>query len=110
MLGGADVLRSLEFTAEENRLRDSGGETPDDGIERADCIELRGAEPARGADRKTRQARGASLVHAVKGGGETAFGGDDVGPAFEDLRGQTGGHGSRLAGKGTSRVESRPAG
>ena len=36
LLGGAEILRSLEFTAEENRLCDPSGETPDDGIERAD--------------------------------------------------------------------------
>ena len=36
LLGGAEILRSLEFTAEEDRLRDPGSETPDDGIERAD--------------------------------------------------------------------------
>ena len=36
------------------------------------------------------------------------FGRDHIGPAFEQLRGQTGGHGSRLAGKGAARRE--PAG
>ena len=69
------------------------------GIEHTDAVELRGAHSADGADRKTRQARGAGFVHAMKRGGETALGGDHIGPAFEDLRGQTGGHGSRLAGK-----------
>ena len=39
LLGGANILRSLEFTAKENRLRDPTGETPDEGIERADSVE-----------------------------------------------------------------------
>ena len=68
-----------------------------DGIEHADAVELRGAQPARGAERKARQARGARFVHAMKGGGEAALGGEHIGPAFEELRGQTGGHGSGLA-------------
>src|SRR5207249_7452926 len=33
LLGGTEILRSLKFTAKENRLRDSSGETPDHGIE-----------------------------------------------------------------------------
>src|SRR5438046_7184436 len=39
LLGGAKILRSLKFTAEENRLSDPGSQTPDDGIERADRVE-----------------------------------------------------------------------
>ena len=39
LLGGAKILRSLEFTAKENRLRDSTSKTPDEGIERADPVE-----------------------------------------------------------------------
>ena len=39
LLGGAKILRSLEFTAKENRLRDPTGQTPDEGIERADPVE-----------------------------------------------------------------------
>ena len=74
LLGGADVLRGLEFTAEENRLRDPSGEAPDDGIERADGVELRGSQSADGAERKARQARGAGFVHAMKRGGEAALG------------------------------------
>src|SRR3954451_2982953 len=36
LFGGAKILRSFKFTTEENWLRDPGGETPDDGIQRAD--------------------------------------------------------------------------
>jgi len=43
LLGGAEILRSLEFTAEENRLSDTSGESPKDGIKRADGVELRGS-------------------------------------------------------------------
>jgi hypothetical protein len=32
LLGGAEILRGLEFPAEKDRLRDPGRETPDDGI------------------------------------------------------------------------------
>src|SRR4029077_8093194 len=46
LLGGADALRGLEFTAEKDRLSDSGGKTPHDGIEHADRVELGGAECA----------------------------------------------------------------
>ena len=56
--------------------------------------------------RKARQSRGARFVHAMKRGGETALGGDQIGPAFEHLRGQTGGHGSRLTREGAARRES----
>src|SRR5947207_4637964 len=44
----------------------------------------------------------------MKGSGEPAFAGDEVRPAFEDLRGQTGWHGFRLPGEGTSDI--KPAG
>ena len=44
----------------------------------------------------------------MKGSGEAALAGDEVRAAFEDLRGQTGGHGPRLAGEGTSHI--KPAG
>ena len=50
--------------------------------------------------------RGARLVHPVKSGGEAALAGDEVRTAFEDLRGQTGGDGSRLAGERTSHIKS----
>ena len=89
----------LEFTAEENRLRNSSGEAPGEGIERTDAIKLRRSQSADAADRKTRQSGGARFVNAMKRGGETIFGRDHIGPAFEQLRGQTGGHGSRLAGE-----------
>src|SRR5436309_13615559 len=105
LLCGAKILRSLKFTAEENRLRDPGSQTPDDGIERADRVELRSSESAPGAEHKARQARGASLVHPMKGCCETALTGDEVRPAFENLRRQTGGHAFRLPGKGTSHVK-----
>src|SRR4029453_12391261 len=105
LLGGTKILRSLKFTTEENRLSDSAGEGPDERIERADGVEVRGSESATGAKHKARQSRGASLVHAVKGSGETAFTGDEVGPAFENLRRQTGGHGSRLIRERTSHVK-----
>ena len=36
LLGGAEILRSFKFAAKENRLRDPTGETPNEGIERAD--------------------------------------------------------------------------
>ena len=96
MLGGAEILRSLQFTAKENRLRDPTGQTPDEGIERADPVKVRGSEPARGAEHKARQARRASLVHAMKSSGEAALAGDEIRTAFEDLRGHTGGHGSSV--------------
>ena len=105
MLGSAEILRSLELTAEENRLSDPGRETPDDGIERADRIKLRCSESACGAEHKAWQACRASLIHAMKGGGEAALARDEVRPAFENLRGQTGGHGFRLIGEGTSHVK-----
>src|SRR3954462_1611335 len=108
LLGGAKILRSLEFTAKENRLRDSTGETPDEGVERADPVKLRGSEPARGAEHKARQTRSACLVYPVESGGETALAGDEVRAAFEDLRRQTGGDASRLAGKRTPHI--KPAG
>src|SRR4029077_3102795 len=44
----------------------------------------------------------------MKGSGEAALAGDEVRPAFEDLRGQTGGHAFRLTGEGTSHI--KPAG
>src|SRR5437764_13440308 len=102
LLGGAKILRSLEFTAKENRLRDPPGETPDEGIERADPVEVRGPESTCGAEHKSRQPRGTCLVYPVKSGGETALAGDEVRTAFEDLRGQTGGDTSRLSGERTS--------
>ena len=52
------------------------------------------------------QARGARLVHPVKRGSEAAIAGDEVRPALEDLRGQTGWHGFRLPGEGTSNIKS----
>src|SRR4029450_4354306 len=100
LLGGAEILCSLKFTAEENRLRDSSRETPNEGIERTDRVECRGSKPARGAENKARQARGASLIHAMKGSGEAALAGDEIRPALEDLRGQTGWHRLWLAGGG----------
>src|SRR5438046_1600046 len=106
LVGGAKILRSLKFTAEENRLSDPGSQTPDDGIERADRVELRGSESTRAAKHKARQARGASLVHPMKGCCETALTGDEVRPAFENLRGQTGRHAFWLSGEGRSHVSS----
>src|SRR4029077_8064161 len=41
----------------------------------------------------------------MKGSGEAALAGDEVRPAFEDLRGQPGWHGLRLTGKGTSHIK-----
>src|SRR6516162_8139744 len=105
LFGSAKILRSLKFAAEENRLSDPAGESPDERIERADGVEVRGSESASGAKHKARQTRGASLVHAVKGSGEAALTGDEVGPAFENLRRQTCGHASRLAGERTSHVK-----
>src|SRR6266566_5813739 len=92
LLGSAKILCSFEFAAEENRLSDSGGKSPDEGIEHPDRVELGGSESAPRAKRKARQTRGASLVHPMKGRCETAFAGDEVGPAFENLRWQTCGH------------------
>ena len=46
LLGGADVLRGLEFATEKDRLRDPAGEAPGDRIEHADAVECR-ACPAR---------------------------------------------------------------
>src|SRR3954463_7803476 len=105
LLGGAKILRSLEFTAKENRLRDSTSKTPDEGIERADPVKVRGSEPARGAEHKARQTCSACLVYPVEGGGETALAGDEVRAAFEDLRRQTGRNTSRLAGKRTPHIK-----
>src|SRR5438067_11795114 len=105
LLGGAKILRSLEFTAKENRLRDPTGETPDEGIERADPVEVRGPESTCGAEHKSRQPRGTGLVYPVKSGGETALAGDEVRTAFEDLRRQTDGDTSRLAGERTSHIK-----
>src|SRR5215470_12326412 len=106
LFGGAKILRSLKFAAEENRLSDPAGETPDHGIERPDRVELRGSESATGAEHKAWQSSGASLVHAVKGSGEAAFACDEVRSAFEELRRQTCRRGSRLAGERTSHVKS----
>ena len=108
LLGGADVLCGLEFATEKDRLRDPTGETPGQGIDHTDAVKCRRAQSARGADRKTWQARGARFAHAMKGGGEALFGGEHIGPAFEELRGQTGGHGAGLAGERGARRE--PAG
>src|SRR5882757_2555811 len=44
----------------------------------------------------------------MKRGGEAALAGDKVRATFENLRGQTSGHASRLAGEGTSHI--KPAG
>ena len=44
----------------------------------------------------------------MKGGGEALFGGEHIGPAFEELRGQPGRHGAGLTGEGGARRE--PAG
>src|SRR4030095_6450021 len=108
LLGGTEILRSLKFTTKENWLSDPTGETTDEGIKSADRVERRGSEPARGAKHKARQARCARLVHPTKGSGEAALARDEVWPAFEDLRRQTGGHAFRLPGKGTSHI--KPAG
>src|SRR5437764_10827968 len=75
LLGGAKILRSLEFTAKENRLRDPTGETPDEGIERADPVEVRGSESTCGAEHKPRQPRGTCLIYPVNTGGKTALAG-----------------------------------
>src|SRR4029077_9345014 len=108
LLGGAEILCSLKFTAKENRLRDPTGETPDECIERAAAVEVRSSDSTRGADHKAWQASSACLVYPVKSGGETTRASDEVGTAFQDLRGHTGGHGSWLTGEGTSHIE--PAG
>src|SRR4051812_3890982 len=108
LFGGANVLDGFEFAAEENRLGDAAGETPNEGIKRSDPIELRGSETARGADDNARQSRRFSLVHAVKSSCETALGSDEVRTALQDLRGQSGGHASRQGGKGAARL--KPAG
>src|SRR5260370_35875237 len=42
----------------------------------------------------------------MKGGGEAALTGDEVRATFENLRGQTSGHASRLAREGTSHIKS----
>src|SRR5438552_3622625 len=105
LLGSADILNGLELTAEKDRLCSAGGETPHDGIEHADRVELGGSKTTRGTEDKARQARGAGLVHSMKGGGETALGGDEVGPALKKLRRQTGAHGFGLVGKGATNRE-----
>src|SRR3954470_10514890 len=105
LLGGTQILRSLEFTAKENRLRDPAGETPDEGIERADPVKVRGSESTCGAEHKSREPRGTRLVYPVKRGGETALAGDEVWATFEDLRGHTGGNASWLAGERPSHIK-----
>ena len=40
LLRGAKILCGLEFTAEENWLSNPGGESPENGIERADGVEF----------------------------------------------------------------------
>src|SRR4029453_11582504 len=62
----------------------------------------------RGAEHKARQTGGARFVYSVKSGGKAALAGDEVGPAFENLRRQTCGHGFRLRRERTSHV--KPAG
>ena len=44
----------------------------------------------------------------MKGGRKTALSGDEIRPAFQDLRGQPGGHGARLSRERMARIE--PAG
>src|SRR3954452_5046836 len=105
LLGGTKILRSLEFTAKENRLRDPTSKTPDEGIEGADPVKVRGSESTCGAEHKSRQPRGTRLVYPVKRGGETALAGDEVWATFEDLRGHTGGNASWLAGERTSHIK-----
>src|ERR1700749_2092300 len=105
LLGGAKILRSLKFAAEENWLSDPAGESPDEGIKRPDRIEVRGSESANGAKHKARQPSGASLVHPVKGSGEAALACDEVRSTFENLRRQSCRHGSRLSGERTSHVK-----
>ncbi len=46
LLSGTEILSCLEFTAKENWLGDSAGETPDERIEHTDRVELRGSESA----------------------------------------------------------------
>src|SRR2546430_12597417 len=41
----------------------------------------------------------------MKSGGEAALAADEIRPALEDLRGQTGGHTSWLTGEGTSHIK-----
>src|SRR5215467_9009967 len=106
LLGGAKILGSLQFAAEENRLSDPAGESPEKSIECPDGVEVRGSQSAAGTKHKPRQARGASLVHSMKCGSETAFAGDEIGPAFENLCRQTGGDGSRLGGERASHIKS----
>src|SRR5204862_8248405 len=51
------------------------------------------------------QSRSARLVHSMKSGGEAALAANEIRPALEDLRGQTGGHTSWLTGEGTSHIK-----
>src|SRR5262249_56049525 len=90
---------------EKNRLRDSGGESPKHGIEGPNSIELRGSEPARGTEHKSRQPCRASLMHSMKSGGEAALAGDEIRPSFEDLCGHAGGCASRFAGEGSPHIK-----
>src|SRR5262245_24317671 len=105
LFGCAEIYCRLKFAAEKNRLRDSGGESPKHGIEGPNSIELRGSEPARGTEHKSRQPCRASLMHSMKSGGEAALAGDEIRPSFEDLCGHAGGCASRLAGKGSPHIK-----
>ena len=108
LFGSAEIHRRLKFTAEKNGLSDAGSESPKDGIEGPNAIELRGSEPAPGTEHKPRQPCCASLMDTMESGGETTFTGNEVRPAFENLRRQARRHGSRLVGKRASHV--KPAG
>src|SRR5436190_13742074 len=90
LLGGAKILRSLKFSAEENRLSDPAGKSPDEGTKRADRLEVRGSDPAGGTEHKARQTRGASFVYLMNSGGGTALNGNEVWTAVEQLSGQAG--------------------
>src|SRR5689334_22029692 len=86
LLGGAEILRSLKLPTEENRLSDPACKSPEERVERADRIQVCGAEPAGGTEHEARQACGASFIDAVKRSGETALARYEIGPTLENLR------------------------
>src|SRR5262249_24203924 len=105
LFGSAEIDCRLKFAAEKNRLSDSCSESPKDRVERADPIELRGSEPARGTEHKSWQPCRASLMHSMKSGGEAALAGDEIRQSLKDLCGHAGRYASRLAGKGSSHIK-----
>src|SRR5204863_204146 len=93
------------FAAKEDRLNHTRGKAPIQLFKHAYGIELCSAQSAGGAERETGQTRGAGLIGAMKRCSEPAFGSQDIGPALEQLRGQSRWRGFRLSGEGAARGE-----